>query len=979
MSGLRTSGGLIDRSRPIAFTFDGRPYTGFEGDTLASALLASGVSLFGRSFKYHRPRGVLAAGIEEPNALVGVGAGGRFEPNTRATDVFIYDGLVAVSQNRWPSLAFDVGALNQLIARFIPAGFYYKTFFGGPRLWLVYERVIRRAAGLGKAPQTAEVDAFEHRAAFCDVLVVGSGPAGLAAAEAAADAGAQVILAEQGDRLGGSLLRDDALIDGQDATAWAQSVSAKIKTVRGKTIVRATAFGFWDQGLVTLAERLVEAGQAPDLNRPAQRLWRVRAKQVVLATGAIERPLLFANNDTPGVMLSSAVRTYTRRFGVLPGARTVIATATDDAYLTALAIIEAGGEVVAILDSRPGADSEVVRQASATIPTYFDAKPVTALGGKAGVLGLEALVKGSTQKFACDLIAVCGGFTPVVHLHMQAGGGLDWNEASAAFTPAAPRQNQISAGAAAGCEGLNAQLADGWAAGARAAAAAGLFAPAGSAPAGQSVLPEASGAGAAYDPAPGTNLKTAFIDYQNDVTASDLDLAWREGYRSVEHLKRYTTLGMATDQGKTSNLVGLARLAQAEGRPMPLMGLTTFRPPYTPTTLGLLAGQAVGEHLAPQRRLPLHALHQARAPLWQPSGYWARPRAFPHPGESLEQAALREARAVRTTLGLTDVSTLAKFEIAGPDAAAFLERVCATTVAKLAVGRGRYTFMLREDGFVLDDGTVWRIDKQRYLLTSSTGGADRTLAHLSYVRKVLAPELKVAVCNVQEHWAAAALAGPRAREVVSGLFGEEPPRHMSAAWGAIVGTPVLVLAASYSGERAFEIYVASPLVALVWSALSDAVEAADGALYGLEALELLRIEKGHIEVGAEIDGRRTPGDLGLQKMLNPRGGYGGWQGLTRPALQASGRQVLVGLEADGPIPEGAMLIPHEGAPPQGHVSSAGVRLGPIGGGVALGLLENGGARLDETMLAASPVRGKTVNVRVTAPHFHDPAGARYRD
>ena len=423
MSGLRTSGGLIDRSRPIAFTFDGRPYTGFAGDTLASALLASGVSLFGRSFKYHRPRGVLAAGIEEPNALVGVGAGGRFEPNTRATDVFIYDGLVAVSQNRWPSLAFDVGALNQLIARFIPAGFYYKTFFGGPRLWLVYERVIRRAAGLGKAPQTAEVDAFEHRAAFCDVLVVGSGPAGLAAAEAAADAGAQVILAEQGDRLGGSLLRDDALIDGQDATAWAQSVSAKIKTVRGKTIVRATAFGFWDQGLVTLAERLVEAGQAPDLNRPAQRLWRVRAKQVVLATGAIERPLLFANNDTPGVMLSSAVRTYTRRFGVLPGARTVIATATDDAYLTALAIIEAGGEVVAILDSRPGADSEVVRQASATIPTYFDAKPVTALGGKAGVLGLEALVKGSTQKFACDLIAVCGGFTPMVHLHMQAGGG----------------------------------------------------------------------------------------------------------------------------------------------------------------------------------------------------------------------------------------------------------------------------------------------------------------------------------------------------------------------------------------------------------------------------------------------------------------------------------------------------------------------------------------------------------------------------
>ena len=979
MSGRRVSGGLIDRSRTITFTFDGRLYTGFAGDTLASALLASGVSLFGRSFKYHRPRGVLAAGVEEPNALVEVGAGGRFEPNTRATDVFIYDGLAAVSQNRWPSLALDFGALNQLIARFIPAGFYYKTFFGGPRLWLLYEHVIRRAAGLGKAPQAAEEDAFEHRAVFCDVLVVGSGPAGLAAADAAVAAGARVILAEQDVRLGGSLLRDDATIAGQAAIAWAQSIRTKISSAQGKTIIRATAFGFWDHGLVTLAERLVEAGQAPGPECPAQRLWRVRAKQVVLATGAIERPLVFANNDTPGVMLSSAVRTYVQRFGVLPGARTVIAAATDDAYLTAMAIAEGGGEVVAILDSRSGSDSEVVRRTAATMPVHFDSKPVAALGGKRGVSGLEALVKGSVQRFACDLIAVSGGFTPVVHLHMQAGGGLDWDEATAAFIPAASRQHQISVGAAAGREGLNAQLADGWAAGAKAAAAAGFEMLLSLAPSGQRALPEASGAGSAYQPAPVTKLKTAFIDYQNDVTAADLDLAWREGYRSVEHLKRYTTLGMATDQGKTSNLVGLAQLARAEGRPMPEVGLTTFRPPYTPTTLGLLAGEAVGERLAPQRRSPLHAVHQARAPLWQPSGYWSRPRAFPHAGESLEQAALREAKAVRTTVGLTDVSTLAKFEISGPDAAAFLERVCATTVAKLGVGRGRYTFMLREDGFVMDDGTVWRIEEQRYLLTSSTGGADRMLAHLSYVRKVLAPELKVAVCNVQEHWAAAALAGPRARIVVGDLLREEPPRHMSAVRGAIADVPVLVLAASYSGERAFEIYAPSSRVTPVWSALSEAVKAADGAPYGLEALELLRIEKGHIEVGAEIDGRRTPGDLGLQKMLNPRGGYVGWQGLMRPALQAPGRQVFVGLEADGPIPEGAMLIPYKGAPSQGHVSSAGVRLGETVGGVALGLLENGGDRMNETLAAASPVRGKTVSVRVTAPHFHDPAGERYRD
>jgi sarcosine oxidase subunit alpha len=468
------------------------------------------------------------------------------------------------------------------------------------------------------------------------------------------------------------------------------------------------------------------------------------------------------------------------------------------------------------------------------------------------------------------------------------------------------------------------------------------------------------------------------VDYQNDVTAADLDLAWREGYRSVEHLKRYTTLGMATDQGKTSNLVGLARLARAEGRPMPQVGLTTFRPPYTPVTLATLAGEAVGAHLAPNRRLPLHAAHDSRRPLWQPSGYWSRPRAFPRGDETLAQAALREAQTVRTTVGLTDVSSLAKFEIAGPDAAALLEIVCATTVSKLAVGRGRYTFMLREDGFVVDDGTVWRIGEQRFLLTSSTGGADRMAAHISYVRRVLAPHLKVAVANVQEHWAAAALAGPRARAVITGLLNADPPRHMSAGEGRIGGVPVRVLAASYSGERAFEIYACSGEIGPVWAALTEATEAADGALYGLEALELLRIEKGHIEVGAEIDGRRTPGDLGLRKMLNPRGGYVGAQGLTRPALHAAGRLTLVGLAAEQPIPEGAMLIPPAGGAPEGHVSSAGARL-EGDGAVALGLLRDGADRLGETLLAASPTRGRSVTVRVVAPHFHDPAGDRYRD
>jgi sarcosine oxidase subunit alpha len=973
-----SDGGRINRAHPIRFTFDGRSYSGFAGDTLASALLANGVHLFGRGFKYHRPRGVLSAGVEEPNALATVGIGGRTEPNTRATDVLLYEGLTAVSQNRWPSLTFDLGAMNQLIGRFIPAGFYYKTFFGGPGLWKLYEHFIRRAAGLGPAPTSADPDAFDHRAAFCDVLVVGSGPAGLAAAKAAATAGARVILVEQDDRLGGSLLRDSARIDGLSADAWADSVRRQIADAGGRVLTRTTAAGFWDHGMVTLVERLREAGQAPEGTAPVQRLWKVRAARVVLAGGAIERPLALSGNDRPGVMLSSAVRAYVERFAVLPGRRTVIATCNDDAYATALSILDAGGAVGALLDTRKAADSEIVRAVQARIPVHFDAMPVTARGGAGGVTGLDALIGGRRARLSCDLIAVSGGFTPVVHLHMQAGGGLDWDEAMGGFVPGAARQNQISAGAAAGRDGLNAQLADGWAAGVRSAELAGRGGAPGSAPAGEPDRPEGSAAGAAWDPAPQANLKTVFVDYQNDVTLADLDLAWREGYRSVEHLKRYTTLGMATDQGKTSNLLGLARLAKAEGRPMPEVGLTTFRPPYTPVTLGTLAGAAVGPAAAPIRRLPLHAAHEASGALWQPSGYWMRPRAFPRDGETPRQASLREARTVRTTLGVTDVSSLAKFEVAGPDAAALLEIVCATTVARLPVGRGRYTFMLREDGMVADDGTVWRLGEQRYLLTSSTGGADRMTAHLSYVRKILAPNLKVAVATVQEHWAGAAIAGPQARSVLAALIGSDPPRHMSAVQGRIGDIDVWVLAASYSGERAFEVYARSTEIAPVWAALSEAAIAADGALYGLDALELLRIEKGHIEVGAEIDGRRTSFDLGLRKMLNPRGVYLGAQGLARPALVAEGRLTLVGLEADGPIPEGAMLATRSGGPPEGHVTSAGLRLDGEGA-VALGLLRNGVGRLGEALIATSPTRGLHRSVTVTSPHFYDPSGERYRD
>jgi sarcosine oxidase subunit alpha len=912
----------------LRFTFDGVEMWAQPGDTLAAALLANGIGLVARSFKYHRPRGIMTAGVEEPNALITVGQGGRTEPNTRATDLFVYDGLVATSQNRWPSLRFDLGAVNGLAAPFLAAGFYYKTFFGPPSRWMLYEKLIRRAAGLGKAPTEADPDGHQHRAAFCDVLVVGGGPAGLAAAAEAARASGRVILVEQDRELGGSALRDGAPLP---------VTAAELAAAGVRILTRTTASGLWDHGFATLAEKLVEPGQPPAPGQPVQRLWHVHAQRIILATGAIERPLTFAGNDRPGVMLSQAVRSYIHRFGVLPGRRVVIATNNDDAYTTAEAIAAAGGTVVAILDSR-ATFSAVADGARARFQIHTNAFPLWTHGRAHGLNGVKANIWTERVSFDADLLAMSGGFTPVVHLHSQAGGKLDWRADIQAFVPGTSLQAITSVGAAAG-----------------------------------EVAPIAAAAAELPDP------KHSFIDFQNDVTAADIDLAWQEGYRSVEHLKRYTTLGMATDQGKTSNMAALARLASAGGIEIPRVGLTTFRPPFTPLTLGTLAGADGGGHAAPYRRLALYDCHQRHDPLWQPLGYWHRPRAYPLGDESLHQAALREARAVRTAAGIVDVSTLAKFAVAGPGAAALLEIICATGVSKLAIGRGRYTFMLREDGMVMDDGTLWRLDDERYLLTGSTGGAERMEAHLGYAQCVLAPHLNVSVVAQQEHYAGIALAGPSARDILALLTGITPPAHMGLAESTIAGVPVLILAASYSGERAFEVYATGHEAARVWDALEHETFAHGGCPYGLEALELLRIEKGHIVIGAEADGRTTPHDLGLDRMMRKSGGYIGAAGLTRPALVAPDRRQLVGLTSiEGAIPEGAMLVAAHGAPVQGHVTSAASSV--LGqGAIALALLAGGHTRKGEELLATSPTRGQHVRVTVTDPLFYDAEGARYRD
>ena len=994
-------GGLIDRARRLRFRFDGRDYEGHPGDTLASALLANGVHLVGRSFKYHRPRGIVSAGAEEPNALVQVGNDPRTDPNWRATQTTLYDGLTAEPQNCWPSLRADVGAANGLLSGLFPAGFYYKTFMWPASLWMRYEEVIRRAAGLGRAPRLPDPDHYDKTYAHCDVLVIGAGPAGLAAALTASATGARVILVEQDDMAGGDLLATAAeeTIDGKAPLAWLAEATTALEDRPNVRILTSTqCFAWYDHNFLGLIERLTDH-QSPGERRPGhprQRLWKVRAKQVVLASGAIERPLVFRDNDRPGVMLAHAAEVYLRRYAVKPGGRAVVCTNNDSGYGAALALHEAGVTVAAVADLREEPSGPLTDKARAAGLPVRAGTAVIATKGRLRVSGalLAALsadgrtLRGSPESVDCDLLLSSGGWTPSVHLHSQAKGPIVWDEALSCFRPDARMpKGRFVAGAANGTFGLGACLAEGQAVGARAAAAAG-FAVA------EAAAPQADDRGflpirplflVPADKPLGRGGKH-FVDQQNDVTAADLKLAVREGYRSVEHVKRYTTTGMGTDQGKTGNVNALGIVAETLGRPLPEIGVTTFRPPYTPVTFGIFAGRDVDDLLDPVRTTPMHAWHSAHGALFEDVGQWKRAWYYPRAGEDLHAAVNREVKAVRDSVGILDASTLGKIDIQGRDAATFLNRIYTNAWSKLEVGRCRYGLMLKEDGMVMDDGVTARLGEHRFLMHTTTGNAAPVLAHLEEWLQTEWPDLEVFLTSVTEQFATVTLSGPNARHVLAAMtdmnLSSNALPHMGVAEGIVAGVRARVFRISFTGELSFEVNVPASAGLAVWEAAMRAGARWGITPYGTEAMHVLRAEKGFIIVGQETDGSVTPLDLGMDWAVSKQKDFIGKRSLTRSDMGKADRKQLVGLLTEDPrevLPEGAQLVEQRGGTPPlpmiGHVTSS--YWSPnVGHSIALALVKGGRARLGQTVYA--PLARRTVACRVVEPVFFDKEGERLR-
>ena len=979
---------------PVRFTFDGRTYLAREGDTVASALLANGVHLMGRSFKYHRPRGCLTAGPEEPNALVHVRRdAARFTPNVRATMQEVYDGLETTSQNRWPSLANDVGAINDRLAPTFAAGFYYKTFMWPKNAWeKVYEPFIRRAAGLGESPTEPDPDRYASRYAHCDVLVVGGGAAGLAAALAAAQSGARVIVCDERAFLGGAMAWDtSATIEGGSGWDWCQATAAKLRAMDNvRVLTRTTAFGYYAQNFVSLVERVTDHLAAPDPDHPRERAWHVRAKQVVIAQGAIERHMVHADNDRPGIMLASAARHYLNHHGVAVGRKIVLFAANDAAYHAAFDHDDAGLKVQAIVDPRARAGGAVTAEAKHRGIRVLAGHAVLKAGGNLRVSSASVgrVGGGGTPEIVqCDALLHSAGWTPSVHLHSQSRGKLRWDEEHGRFVPGVTVQDCRSVGACNGTDDLQAALEEAFAAGEDAAKAAGRSGgkrpsvrAEGGADYAQGVIGAGEGAG------PGTTVR-AFVDFQNDVTAKDIRLAVQEGFHSIEHVKRFTTNGMATDQGKGSNMHGLAIAAEVLQKPIPEVGLTTFRSPYTPVTFGAVVGMAKGRLFDPERRTPIDPCADEHGAVFEPVSQWRRARYFPRPGEDMETAVARECRTTRANVGVFDASTLGKIEVVGPDAAKFMNLMYSNAWTKLAPGRCRYGIMLNEQGYVMDDGVVGRLAEDRFHVTTTTGGAARVLGHMEDHLQTEFPDLDVWLTSTTEQWAVIAVQGPRARDVIAPFvegieLSPEALPHMALATGTFMGVPTRLFRVSFTGELGFEINVPADHGRAVWEAVYERAKGFGGCAYGTEGMHVMRAEKGFIIVGQDTDGTVTPDDAGLSWAVSKKkDDFVGIRGLQRPDLVAPGRKQLVALETEDPdlvLEEGAQIVadPAEPIPMTmlGHVTSA-YHSPAIGRSIAMALVAGGRDRVGETLYVPMPDRNIPVRVLPGMVHY-DPNGEK---
>jgi sarcosine oxidase subunit alpha len=971
------AGAWIDRSRRVTFTFNGVRLTGFQGDTLAAALLANDVRLVGRSFKLHRPRGIYSCGVEEPTGLVDVGRGARRTPNVRATLVPIHEELVAESVNCWPSVGWDLAALIGGFAALMPAGFYYKTFKWPS--WHLFEPTIRRMAGLGRGSSQSDPDRYEEVAAETDVLIVGGGVAGLSAAVAAVQAGAKTTLLASGAAPGGAL--------GWRADVEATELLEKARRLGVRLHSRTMAFGIYDHNLVCACETVMPDGRdAASGGVLRERLWKIRARAVIAATGAFERPMVFPDNDRPGVMLAGAAEKYARAFGVACGQRVVIAANSDSAYAVAKSLRDVGVNVLAVVDRRSPA---MIGAGSCDGVRVIAGAAIGSVSGTRAVRGCTVVpLEGKSERLQCDLILSAGGHAPAVHLHSQAGGKLRWLDESAMFVPDGPAPGLASVGA---CAGVFARgSAVGHATEVGNALARGLAAP--PAPIGGAIDGRVrgtmgrgmSGAGRSLPGThvPGTRGKQ-FVDLQNDVTLDDVGLAARENYRSVEHLKRYTTTGMGTDQGKTSNINALVAMGECTEREPAQVGTTRFRPPFSPVTLGLIAGRRVGALYRPRKHLPAHAWHDAHGALFEDFGDWRRPAAYPLPGESLEAAAQRETAIVRKTAGLFDGSPLGKLEVFGPDAARFLDLMYVGTMSTLALGQARYGLLLNENGTVMDDGIVARLGEQHYWVNTSSAGVDRTAASFEEWLQCEYVNFKVAVTPVTSRWANVTVAGPRAWDWLAAVgfdtaLAPDSMRHMTLRESELDGVPLRVLRASFSGELGYEVNLpadhASALLERLW-AYADRYGA---ALYGVEALQVMRVEKGYIHIGTDTDGTTLPGDIGFARAMDRKAAeFVGRRSLLRPAATDPDRLQLVGLTpADRKtlLPVGAQIA---ASPPpaltEGHVTSS--YLSPeLGRPVALAMLTRGLQRTGERVRVHH--LGTTIEADVVKPPFIDAAGKR---